>query len=228
MGDEATNEAAPEAKAPAEKKRSLLRRIPRSLIVTLLGIALTAWLLPAFTRQWDDRQKAQDVRATVASQIATGTAHMIVATRRASRVRHQTKQNHSPDVINAEQVADENLYDSWLEYRIKLEAMMRAYFKPDVLRTFEHYNDSMVVLIGASTQRRPIYSARDLQRQFAMNPERAHEVVDWEQAYLPGAVLVYLDQDVLSEENRLVGRVFHSHVAGYSTTTHDLIHDLIP
>jgi hypothetical protein len=59
--------APPEAgTTAAEKKRPLLRRVPTSLLVTLLGIALTAWLLPAFTRQWDDRQKAQELQSHVA------------------------------------------------------------------------------------------------------------------------------------------------------------------
>jgi hypothetical protein len=41
---------------PSAKKASR-RKVPTSLVVTLLGIALTAWLLPAVTRQWDDRQR---------------------------------------------------------------------------------------------------------------------------------------------------------------------------
>src|SRR3954468_13838267 len=68
-------EAVPaEQAAAAEKKRPLLRRLPTSLIVTLLGIALTAWLLPAFTRQWDDRQKVRELHAQFADQIAATTA----------------------------------------------------------------------------------------------------------------------------------------------------------
>jgi hypothetical protein len=70
-------EAAPEAGAAVEKKRPLLRRIPTPLIVTLLGIGLTAWLLPAFTRQWDDRQKAHEIKAALAFQIAAATADAV-------------------------------------------------------------------------------------------------------------------------------------------------------
>jgi hypothetical protein len=74
VGDDATNEAASEAKAPVEKKRSLLHRIPTPLIVTLVGVALTAWLLPAFTKQWDDRQKARDLKAAIEADMASATA----------------------------------------------------------------------------------------------------------------------------------------------------------
>ena len=57
-----------------EKKKRLFPRIPTSLLVTLLGIALTAWLFPAFTRQWEDRQKAADLKASILDEIARGTA----------------------------------------------------------------------------------------------------------------------------------------------------------
>ncbi len=52
------DQAAPaEAGTAVEKKRPLLRRVPTPLIVTLLGIVLTAWLLPAFTRQWETARR---------------------------------------------------------------------------------------------------------------------------------------------------------------------------
>src|SRR4051812_20833160 len=72
------DEAAPgEAAAAAEKKRPLLRRVPTSLIVTLLGIALTAWLLPAIARQWDDRQKAHEIQAGLITDMASATARVL-------------------------------------------------------------------------------------------------------------------------------------------------------
>ena len=71
------DEAAPEAGQAAGKKRPLLRRVPTSLVVTLIGIALTAWLLPAFTRQWDDRQKAHELKASIVTDMASATAQMV-------------------------------------------------------------------------------------------------------------------------------------------------------
>jgi hypothetical protein len=40
--------------------------------------------------------------------------------------------------------------------------------------------------------------------------------------------LGYLNEEMLHEENRFVGQIFDAHVEGYSTTSRDLIHDLIP
>jgi hypothetical protein len=78
--------AAPEAAEPqataepqAEPRQRSWRRVkvPTSVVVTLVGIALTAWLLPAFTRQWDDRQKARELKAGLASDMGKSTATVL-------------------------------------------------------------------------------------------------------------------------------------------------------
>src|SRR6266513_667328 len=80
-------EAAPAEQAVAAgKKKRLFNRIPTSLLVTLIGIALTAWLLPAFTRQWDDRQKAHELKAALASQVAVATAKSLTRSREQLRL----------------------------------------------------------------------------------------------------------------------------------------------
>jgi hypothetical protein len=71
------DKAVPAEAGDAAGKKRLLRRVPTSLVVTLLGIALTAWLLPAITRQWNDRQKAHELKAAVVAQIAAATARAL-------------------------------------------------------------------------------------------------------------------------------------------------------
>ena len=75
--DESAPAGAAGASGPVAKKRRLLRRIPTSVIVTLLGISLTAWLLPAFTRQWDDRQKAHDLSVSLIGESAAASAYVL-------------------------------------------------------------------------------------------------------------------------------------------------------
>src|SRR5215469_17017810 len=71
-------EEAAKAEPKAENKPLLrrLRRPPTALLVTLLGIALTAWLLPAVTRQWNDRQSAHAVQAGIVSDMTAATARV--------------------------------------------------------------------------------------------------------------------------------------------------------
>jgi hypothetical protein len=66
-----------------------VRRIPTSLVVTLLGITLSAWLLPAITRQWDDRQKAHELQAVLVANMASASAKALIAAQHALLVRQQ-------------------------------------------------------------------------------------------------------------------------------------------
>jgi hypothetical protein len=67
--------AAAEEGTPAERR--FWRRIPTPIIVTLLGIVLSAWLLPAITRQWEDRQKAHDLEAALVARMTADTARIL-------------------------------------------------------------------------------------------------------------------------------------------------------
>ena len=119
-------EAAPaEAGAAAEKKRPLLRRVPTSLVVTLLGIALTAWLLPAFTRQWDDRQKAHELKTAMVADMASATAAALIGGEAVWAGRP----------VNKRRVAD-----AWSLASLTLEARLRAYFGRDVINAWQVYS----------------------------------------------------------------------------------------
>jgi hypothetical protein len=76
MATEASDKPA-QVDEPEAARKSFLRRIPTPLLVTLVGIVLSAWLLPAVTRQWDDRQKAHDVEATLVAQMTADTARVL-------------------------------------------------------------------------------------------------------------------------------------------------------
>jgi hypothetical protein len=62
----------------AAHRRGLWRRIPTPVIVTLIGLALSAWLLPAITRQWDDRQKAHELKSAIVAEMAAATAPALI------------------------------------------------------------------------------------------------------------------------------------------------------
>jgi hypothetical protein len=78
--------AGSEESAPAEGGESVQRRrwrrIPTPLIITLIGIVLSAWLLPAITRQWDDRQKAHQVKSALVTEMAEANARAFTGARR--------------------------------------------------------------------------------------------------------------------------------------------------
>src|SRR5262249_19008949 len=52
-------------------------RLPTSVVVTVFVAALSVWIAPALTRQWDDRQKARDVKVALAEEMSEATARVL-------------------------------------------------------------------------------------------------------------------------------------------------------
>ncbi len=231
------DKAAPAAAgAAAEEKRPLLRRVPTSLIVTLLGIAISAWLIPAFTRQWDDRQKAHELKAAVLSEIAAASAsaftdaHAMVQ-RDVSSERSQISRARAPSQISPAERA-------WVAAYLKIDATLAAYFpkqRPDWL-TYANLVDRMLARAAG---------ARELGIPFVL--KRRELVTFSEESFAPldTADAVYAmwrsDNSKLwvtfrtAERNLayygqglLVREINTAHPVGYSTSIGDLLHDLIP
>jgi hypothetical protein len=127
--------AAPEAAEPQEKaepqsetrKRPWSRvKIPTSVVVTLVGIALTAWLLPAFTHQWDDRQKARELKATVLTDMSVATSRALVGGEAIWSTPART--------VNRAKLADE-----WARSSLSIEARLRAYMPQRIVTAWQIY-----------------------------------------------------------------------------------------
>jgi hypothetical protein len=231
--------AAPEAAQPQEKaepqaeprKRSWWRvKVPTSLVVTFVGIALTAWLLPAVTRQWDDRQKAAEVKAEIDSQIAAATARALIGSRQTARTVWQR-----PPWRKRLQ-AQGRLRDAWLSDSINIEARLRAHFdSSEVVGKLHAYNDTMDALFAVSafpdaisgeipsTLDPPGFYAKDLGLSMKELVSALRLI-----SYSGKESFTPLIDAVLAKENDLTATVSQAHATGYSTTTRDLIHDLLP
>lgn len=244
--------AAPaEAGPAAEKKKSLLRRIPTPLIVTLVGIALTAWLLPAFTRQWDDRQKAHEVKAGIVSDIATATAPALFG--------GEAIWSGRP-VSSAQR---QKLGDGWALAALQIEAKIRTYFSVKALSDWQIYAWAVDRFVGANHlsvdqglanaappvgvpvafQLALITDSRNRHAATPMPNYRSEKldtlldllgdetrIENWRD-YSAGTMKQswqQIESEVLALQQAVTDQVIKSHTSGYSTSTHDLIHDLIP
>lgn len=275
--DEAAPAAAAGASEPAVKKSRLLRRVPTSLLVTLLGIALTAWLLPAFTRQWDDRQKAQELKVAITDDVATATARAFFGTKTSDRnasFAPLLAALSPPTGAAAAGVARE-----WELSSFKIAAKLKAYFRSPALdRRWQTYStgvyDFFLALASPSALRpdalgRVVFEFglgrkkaeqfrsagrailreqhkfdRTLRRVNAqIRRARANGDTFIERQTLRGrsvlsqqnardiatnwTILAKLVQDaVLQAEARVSRAILAGHPIGYSTTTHDLLHEL--
>jgi hypothetical protein len=145
-------DASRQAEAPERVKgwRRWLRvpHVPTSVILTLLGIALTAWLLPAFTRQWDDRQKERELKAALVSDIASATAETLIATTKEARALNEQ--------IDGEPVPfDPDRLDAvWLRNNVMLDAKLHAYFaSSDVDAALRDYTTMMQRMVDVEMLR---------------------------------------------------------------------------
>jgi hypothetical protein len=125
--------AAPEAAEPpetaeskAESRKRWWRRVrfPASIVVTFVGIALTAWLLPAFARQRDDRQKARELKAALVTDMAAATSRALVG----------------GEAIWAKRPVDKaRVADDWVRSSLSIEARLRAYFSDALIAAWQIY-----------------------------------------------------------------------------------------
>jgi hypothetical protein len=240
--------------ADAKKKRSILGRIPASLVVTLLGIALTAWLLPAFTRQWDDRQKATEVKSGIVADIAAASAHALTGGEAIWAKRP----------VNRLQVADD-----WSLASIQIQSQLRAYFNDEVVHAWQVYawmisrfddsdsgieneafvsatrgpitlnrhasNNAAAVLITAGNPYRgprPSFKGRESDETSAVSHLRAYirpSFLEFRPVYGGGSGAPRdVEYRLLAFEQEVAAEVLAGHVSGYSTSGLDLVRDLIP
>jgi hypothetical protein len=263
------DEAAPAAAgAGAEKRRSRFRRVPPSVFLTLLGIGLTAWLLPAFTRQWEDRQKAHEFSAALAEQMASSTAQIMERTRAKLYHRTQPITDGRRTDLGFFAPAFDSADTAWGIASARIEASLLASYSPDLARRWLGLSELITGWIAwfdntghrwepadqpdkslawqAATTKVTVYSvpqtAFTAMREFAnmhddlaalVSPSGAHKqtLSGLDRSRLVGfETLLYdqLDQVFLSIEAGIARDLVDAHVRGYSTSTRDLLHDLIP
>jgi hypothetical protein len=123
--------ATPEEKTALEEKprreRSRLR-VPTSLLVTVLVALLTVWVAPAFTRQWEDRQKARDLQAETSELISAASADALGKTLALAE---------SP----ADDAAVERVRSEWLVARYRIQARLDTYFSSRVSKQWNAHGE---------------------------------------------------------------------------------------
>jgi hypothetical protein len=250
------NPAGEEAAAAPARRRV---RIPKALLVTALGFALTAWLVPAMTRQWDDRQKEHALEAAVVGDMGKDSAQALVG----------GEEIWSGQKLSKSQRAQ--IGKQWELAALEMEARLRTYFSPAVVRSWEVYSWAVDRFIDA----RNVSASAELQdavtKGSALDPGVVNATAELialsEYPWGPGPTFVpdskthnsdtrniaalkkmlspqlrrdervfghtlakwtALEKDLLALEQAVADQVLRSHAEGFSTTGHDLLHDLMP
>jgi hypothetical protein len=198
----------------ARAKPSPWHRVPTPIVVAVIGIVLSSWLLPALTRQWDDRQKANEVRASVAYEAASATARALSDAQQAS-LAGLWKGSERPSSSPAAR--------EWAVASLRIQARLQTYFGRKALERWQ--------LVS-----RYVSTTLSLAHGDAAGVW-AEALGDRRSASLEAQVLRYWDNRVdgsalaaaiLAEQRDVTQSIIRMHVRGYSTTWHDVVSDLFP
>jgi hypothetical protein len=215
--------------------------MPTSVIVTVLVAALSVWVAPAFTRQWEDRKQARALQAEVAEQISLAAAQL------ASRLEVAALSNGEPDERERRSIRG-----PWALAHTQIEAKLRVYFSPEILTLWvdfdgvigpttnailvsrlpnpeRHYaymrslfrgNERIVPFaarLGAVSPNLRAAEALLTKRRFDLNPEPASQ--------LGAKYLALAVQDIA---DAIIERLMTADPETFSTTRGDLLRDLLP
>lgn len=228
-GDHAkrSREGAPPAAVPS-RWRSVWARAPKPVLMILFGAAVSAWLVPAFTRQWQDRQKEREIKVALVSEIGDSSSDTLV-----------TSQFVASQALTNGQAEYNRVSLDWAQRSAQLEARLKAYFPGQALA--DDWRDYSVVvendlylLTGETagkaeavdTVRRYLQSARGSEPTAAVNWDRLR-ALDFDN---PQAVddYVLVSRELLDASVPLTRAILDANAEGFSTTGGDLVDDLTP
>ncbi len=194
------------------------RWIPKSLVVAVLGIGLTSWLIPAVTRQWDDRQKAGELKAALVAEMATVTGRALLDAETYTYASAAPGPAPAPDPASIR---------AWSVAALEIRARLDAYFGQEAV-------DAWGVVTG--------YVDATLSRAYRSNAQDALIPLRRFATPFPGSLqnlysefydgnytkINELAPALLTQEERVADSILTMKVRGYSTTWHDLVKDLLP
>ena len=210
--------------------------------MTLLGAALTVWLAPAFTRQWDDRQAARDFKVELAER---GLISGFQTIRDGARL---AEGQGRYDVI----------LGRWREAELSTELKAEAYFEGSVVDDWQSADQHVQYFLLLSDD---IAAARveavhlPADQRFQHRYDRISEKLDLLKAPTPGDVgraptpedvdraaqkladdkaneraegMEQVKTWILAKIETAADALLTAHPSGFSTTREDLVKDLLP
>jgi hypothetical protein len=199
----------------------LVRRwIPRSLVLAIIGIGLSSWLIPAITRQWDDRQRAGDLKAALVADMATATGRAVLD---AQAFTYASAGSRPSASANAASV------NEWSVAALEIRARLDAYFGPDAVEAWEvvtnFVNATLSRAYGGNSQSADVFVPG---RRTATAPPGRLQNLYAEFYGGDDGVIGDLAAELLTQEERVARSILGMNVHGYSTTWHDILSDLLP
>jgi hypothetical protein len=248
------------AAAGAEEKKSLLHRLlsllqrllttlrrhlPK-LVVAVVGIALTAWLFPALTRQWDDRQKASELKAALVAQMSSDSGNALIGgqdillSRRNRTGLPEIRKEPTPErqwaiassAIGAQIHAyfPSGILEAWKAYTILVDsALERMVYRPGFAQyfTISHAEpgipDAQLPQWFAFARHKyaRLNTHKLFQSPIQLNPRKFFQ-------YRLGVLKQYqrVERHLFVMQRLITAHLLAANPTGYSVTFGDLLHDL--
>lgn len=208
--------------------------------MTLAITLLTAWVLPALTRQWQDRQKARELTALLVAQIGQNTSKALVTSSFITFNRFPSSADASRAGFNQQLFNELDL--DWRTSSAQVEAQLLAYFPDDVVVKWRDYSDLVWGTYRLITDNVSVRAETlaELRRELtghleAAELERHLEAMErpwWDdrtpRASRARAAYFFVSSAVLQRRTAVIDEILDSHPAGFSTRTRDLFSDLLP
>jgi hypothetical protein len=234
------------AETTAEEARPSRRwrpHIPMSVLVTLLVAALSVWVAPAFTRQFEDRKQAREMQAQVAEQVALATAD----------VGQRINSFVVPGKLKGSRIVSrtQTLQDYWQVRQAGIDARLRVYFSPEMRLMWLQFNKLVEREIDLVRQIQyvaagilgpdwwtpyvtaNVRSIADLSRPFGVGPpfvdrEIALNDLMRERESVRARTIGGLVAWMRRIEDKIIDRLMTEDPEAFSTTRRDLLRDLLP
>jgi imidazolonepropionase-like amidohydrolase len=228
---------------PLEVKPARRRlHVPTSVLLTVLLAALSVWVAPAFTRQWEDRKQARQLQAQIAEQVALATADL------GQRINSFARAENLTGLTESELVKE-----YWQLKQAGIDVRLRAYFSPDmrlVWRTFNEFVEHEIGVVEMTKYVPPgdtgdayesekdwvedlLQQMNSLGRASGVEPpfgDPAEASEAWMARYEsdPASAMGMLFAWMRGFVDKIVDRVMSEDPEAFSTTRGDLLRDLLP
>ena len=219
-------------------------RFPKSFVLTVLGALLTLWLLPAFTRQFEDRQKARELQASLIEEIAVASSEAEAGAEAGLRGTDADSEADAAATAGVIVTDAQAAWDKWQVEQNKMDARLRAYFDLNVVDAWTRYADAQSSVL-AIAEIDSIYATKPLPA-FAASVIGTHidtllkapgnEV--WTRTRiddfagpdpsLRALAITYAQDDLANSRSIVIASILKESPRGFSTSRGDLLSDLLP
>jgi hypothetical protein len=199
--------------------------------VTVVGALLSAWLIPAVTRQWQDQQKARELKASLVSRISRDATRALVASDFVAYGRFGgTRQSNGAPPFSDKQFNDLDI--TWRQNSEEVEGLLAAYF-PHLVGEWHRYA-ALVENTYFLLRPRVYLRAETISALLSLHAATAGQAALLAKPFMdlpssdPRNAYFLVTQHLLDAKKTLVSHILHGHADGYSQGPRDFLHDLLP